>query len=111
MSTAIAKDQAALMKAEGKLKKLFKAVKKLFAKEFLWVLFIALLALPLALILNYVLTTYVSATIVTKLENMLKEILGDDTTFTGAYGVSVAGIYFTRTIIGSMKSLIDKPAS
>lgn len=107
MSTAIAKDQVALMKAEGKLKKFFKAVKKLFAKEFLWVLFIALLALPLALILNYILATYGSDNVLT----MVKELLGNNPLFTGAYGICVAGIYFTRTIVGSIKTLTNKIAS
>tara|TARA_B100000780_G_C20971775_1_gene388023 strand:- start:202 stop:525 length:324 start_codon:yes stop_codon:yes gene_type:complete len=107
MSVTLEKEQAALMKEEGKLKKLFKAIKKLFAKEFLWVLFILLLALPMALTITYVIETYGPKAFLAVINNFLdgKPI------FIGAYGVSIAGIYFSRTVIGAIKTLTDKPKS
>lgn len=106
-SATLAKDKAALAKEEGKLKKLLAAIKKLFAKEFLWVLVVLLLGLPLALTITYVVETYGSEDII----NMIKKILEGKPLFIGAYAVSLAGIYFTRTVVGAIKLMANKPKS
>lgn len=104
MSEAVAKGKAALAEEEGKLKKFLKAVKKLFAKEFLWVLFAALVSLPLAFALEYVIVTYVSA------ENIkaMCDALDGYSLFMGCYGISIAGFYFARTVVGAIKTLTEK---
>ena len=103
MSDAVAKGKEALAAEEGKLKKFLEAVKKLFAKEFLWVLFVALVSLPLALALEYIIVTYVSE------ENIERicEALDGYSLFMGCYGISIVGFYFTRTIIGAIKTLTE----
>ena len=106
MSGVIAKEQAALTQEAGKLKKLFAAIKKFFAKEFLWVLFVLLFGLPSALIITYVLETYCSE----KLLAVINELLQGKPTFVGAYALSLAGIYFTRTVVGAIKTMVTKAA-
>ena len=107
MSVSLAKEQAALTKDAGKLKGILVSIKKLFAKEFLWVLFILLLALPLALAINYILETYSPEALLTIINNLLE----DNSLFAGAYALSIAGIYFTRTVVGAIKTLTEKPKS
>jgi len=107
MSGSLAKEQAALMKDAGKLKKIFAAIKKLLAKEFLWVLFILLLALPLGLALKHILETYCPK----KQLEIINKALNKNQLFIAAYGVSIAGIYFTRTVVGAIKTLTEKPKS
>ena len=104
MSDAVAKGKAAMAEEEGKLKKFLKAVKKLFAKEFLWILFVALVSLPLAFALEYVILTYVSAENIKAICN----VLDGYSLFMGCYGVSIAGFYFARTVVGAIKTLTEK---
>ena len=105
MNATITGDKAALMKGEGKLKKFFASIKKLFAKEFLWLLFILLLGLPLAIITYYLTETYAS----TKVWDNIKKITGDNQVFIGFYMLSLIGIYFTRIVVGAIKTMIKKP--
>lgn len=106
-SVTLAKEQAALMEEEGKLLKLFKAVKKILAKEFLLVLFILLLALPLGLVLTYIIETYGGESIL----NTINQITDEVPLFITAYSICIAGIYFSRTIIGAISTLTDKSKS
>lgn len=106
-SATIASQKAALAKEEGKLKKLLAAIKKLFAKEFLWVLFVLLLGLPLALIMTYITETYASE----KILKMITKLLKDKPLFVAAYAVSLTGIYFTRTVVGAINLMTSKPKS
>lgn len=107
MSAVLEKEQAALTAAEGKLKKLLAAVKKFFSKEFLWVLLILLMGLPLALIMTYVLETYASEEVLSALTTLLE----DSPLYIGCYVTSLGGIYFTRMVVGAIKTLITKPES
>lgn len=106
-SKTLTSQKALLAKEEGKLKKLLVAIKKLFAKEFLWVLLVLLLGLPLALIITYILETYASEQIL----EMTTKILKDKPLFMGAYLLSLVGIYFTRTVVGAIHLLTNKPKS
>ena len=103
-SKTLMHQKGSLAKDEGKLKKGLKALKKIFAKEFLWVLFILLLGLPLALIATYIVETYASE----KISNVIARILGGKPTFIGAYIISLIGIYFTRVVVGALNSLGHK---
>jgi len=107
MSAMLTADKATLTKGEGKMKKLFASIKKLFAKEFLWMLFILLLGLPLALIASYLTETYASAKILTEID----KLLGEYSLFDGFYLLSLVGIYFTRVVVGAIKTMINKPKS
>jgi hypothetical protein len=104
MNVSLKKDQAALMKEEGKLKKFFVAVKKFFAKEFLWVVFVVLLGLPLALILNYLLKTFGSIEVL----RVVDELLDEKPQFVGCYAISCSGIYFTRAVIGAINLMVNQ---
>ncbi|MBL1232860.1 MAG: hypothetical protein COA31_009080 [Flavobacteriales bacterium] len=106
-SATIAKEKAALAQEEGKLKKLIAAIKKFFAKEFLWVLFVLLLGLPIGLIITYIIETYGSE----KIMEMINKLLNGKPLFIGAYAVSLAGIYFTRTVVGAINLMANKPKS
>ena len=104
MSESVAKGKEALAAEEGKLMKLLKAVKKIVAKEFLWVLFIALMSIPLALIMKYLVETYASG----KTIAAICEALDGITLAVGCYAVSIAGFYFARTVVGAIKTLTEK---
>ncbi|KJS05769.1 MAG: hypothetical protein VR77_01515 [Flavobacteriales bacterium BRH_c54] len=106
-SATIAKEKAALAQEEGKLKKLIATIKKFFAKEFLWVLFVLLLGLPIGLIITYIIETYSSE----KIMEMINKLLNGKPLFIGAYAVSLAGIYFTRTVVGAINLMANKPKS
>ncbi len=106
MSGALAKEKEALAKEEGKLKKLLAAIKKFMAKEFLWVLFAALLAIPIAFIMTYTLETY-AKDIVTYLNEFLK----GKPLFIASYVLSIAGIYFTRAVVGAIETMVKKDKS
>jgi len=102
MSVAIAKQQEALMKEAGKLKKFIKAVKKILAKEFLWVLTVVVLAIPLAFIL-----IYLAEKIPEHLVDVTK-VVKEESMFSVFYAISIAGIYFTRTVVGAINVLVEK---
>jgi len=103
MST-LAKQQAALAKEEGKLKKLLASVQKFLSKEFLWVILVLLLAVPLGLVMTYLFNEYATSDQIMTVCDMIS----DRPLFVGFYVLNIAGIYFTRAVIGSIKTLVDK---
>lgn len=107
MNPELEKEVAAFKEGEGKLKKLFASIKKLISKEFLWVLVVLLLGLPLALILTYLFETHASEEMLV----MTKKILEGNPLFIGAYMICLGGIYFTRMVVGAIKTATKKPAS
>lgn len=107
MSAVLEKEQAALEETEGKLKKLLAAIKKLLSKEFLWVLLILLIGLPMALIMTYTIETYGSNETLTVLQTLLE----GNPLYIGCYVTCLGGIYFTRIVVGAIKTLIKKPES
>lgn len=104
MSETVAKGKEALAAEEGKLKKLLKVVKKIVAKEFLWVLFILLVSIPLALAMKYIVEEYASAEVITA----IYEVLDGNKLSVGCYAVSIAGFYFARMVVGAIKTLTEK---
>ena len=105
MSTSLAKEKAALAGDVSKLQKLFAVVKKFFAKEFLWILFVLLFAVPLALIMEYVVKTFASD----EDRKVITELLdGKISLFVGCYAVAAAGIYFTRLVVNAMLTITAK---
>lgn len=104
MSGTLADAKATMAAEEGKLKKLLKAIKKVMAKEFLWVLLVLILAIPLAFIFMYILDEYASG----KTVEYICEILGEIPLFMGCYLLSIAGIYFARMTNGAIKTLTEK---
>lgn len=106
-SATITNQKAALAKEEGKLKKMIVAIKIFFAKEFLWVLFVLLLGLPIGLIITYIIETYGTE----KMMEIIDKLLNGKPLFIGSYAVSLAGIYFTRTVVGAINLMVVKPKS
>lgn len=104
--SSLAQQQAALTKDKAKITKFFKALKKLLSKEFLWVLFTLILALPLALTANYFISFLPTQALLS-----IDNFLGETPRFIAAYVGCLVGVYFTRTIIGSIESLSKKEAS
>ncbi len=93
-----------LKKEEGKIKKLFAAIKKLLSKEFLWLLCVALIALPLGLLATRFVESYASES----QQELIGDFLDGKPLFLGCYLLSMLGVYFTRTIVGSIKTLTKK---
>lgn len=105
MSSITKKEQAAFKESEAKLFKFLKVVKKFISKEFLWVLFIFILALPLALIIVYGIEKYTSKIV----QESIIELLDGNPLFIGSYVFSIGGIYFSRMVVGAIKTLVEKP--
>ena len=104
MSGLLAKEKEALAKEEGKLKKFLKALKKFMAKEFLWVFCIALLAMPMAYLGHFFIETYTP-----NVNKELQSFLNGKSMLLTLYIMSIAGIYFARTVAGSIALAIQKP--
>lgn len=105
MSTIIAKEQAALAKDEAKLKKFFVAVKKILAKEFLWVLGVLIVAIPITILFKIWVESYADTAALNALNQLFKNQL-----FLGLYLTVIIGMYIIRTIAGSIK-LLTKPTT
>lgn len=105
MNANISKTKAAFAEEEGKLMKLLKALKKVVAKEFLWVLLLLLAAIPVAYAMVVVFESYEPLN--AKLPEIDK-ILNGTSRYVGAYAVSIAGLYFTRMTVGAIKTLTKK---
>jgi len=105
MSEAVSKGKAAIAEEAGKLEKLLKAIKKLIAKEFLWVLFVLLVSIPLALIVEYLLCKIGDSEVVV---DPLMSLIDGYSLFMMSYGVSIAGFYFARMVVGAIKTLTEK---
>jgi hypothetical protein len=105
MSETVSKGKAALAEGEGKLKKLLKAIKKLFAKEFLWVLLVLLVSIPLALVVEYLLCQIGDSAVAV---DPLMSLVEGYSLFMVSYAVSIAGFYFARTVVGAIKTLTEK---
>lgn len=100
------KQMAGMELEDSKWKKLFGVLKKFLAKEFLWALFSLLMALPLASVTVYLLDTYANS----EIRVAMTDLLDNKPIYTGAYVVNLAGIYFSRTVIGAIKTLTTKKA-
>lgn len=98
---AVSKD---IKEEEGTFKKLLKAIKKIVAGEFLWILFIAILSIPIALVIHYLGFKYATG----KMIQTICDILDGNSLLLGSYALSVAGIYFSRIIIGAVKTVVEK---
>ncbi len=93
--------EAAFKKQAGTIEKLLKGIKKLLAKEFLWIFAIVLVSFPMTLIHYYLLTKYGAVGLL----NALHEIFEDSGLFLGLYSLNVIGLYFSRTLLGAIKTL------
>jgi len=104
MSAGLEKAKASVAAEEGKLKKLLKAIKKLIAKEFLWVLAVLLLSVPLSLLLNQAYNRFATV----EIKNAVAELLEGNSIDLATYVVSIAGVYFTRMTVGAIQTVIKK---
>lgn len=104
MSTAHPQEKATLEKDTGILIKIFTAIQKLIAKEFLWIILILGLGLPTGLIFSYVIQFFASEEVLLVIQQILKDI----PLFIPCYILSLIGIYFTRTVLAAIKLLVNK---
>ncbi|MEM8998637.1 MAG: hypothetical protein AAGB24_00105 [Bacteroidota bacterium] len=92
---------------ESKITKLYAAIKKVVAKEFLWAILSLILAMPLAAVSVYLFNTYGSE----ELKTTITKLLNGQEIYTIAYVVNLAGIYFSRMVIGAITTLTTKKAA
>lgn len=104
MSSAITQEKANLAKDAGVFKKLFAGIQKLFAKEFLWIVFVLVLGLPMGLTITYLIQNWASP----KVQSAILEIIHNKPLFIACYLFSLVGIYFTRTVIGAIEMMVNK---
>lgn len=98
-SSVIAADEKKLKAEEGKLKKVFSMIKKMFSKELLWLLFIMLISIPIALIISYAMYRYGSE----EMLDIFETLAGDQPTFMVVYIMCAVGIYFSRIVANAIK--------
>ncbi|TPN86220.1 hypothetical protein [Aquimarina algicola] len=98
-------DEKKIKNEEGKFKKIWAAVKKVISKEFLWMLFVLLASIPIALILEYVIKKDAGA--FAEIEEVSQIITKEHPTFTVLYGLCVLGIYFSRMVAAAIKTQIE----
>lgn len=99
-----------LKKDSGKLKKLYATIKKAVAKEFLWILLVLGISIPLALILQYIISLdakILNAKIAEDLQDLENIIAPNQPAFWVLYTITVAGIYFTRMVVGAIKTQLN----
>ena len=94
----------------GKAKKIIKVVKKAISKELLWLLFVLIISIPIALIIAYVVSS--EAEILNKqlsrdLEDISEIITHQRPAFTLIYTICVVGIYFSRMVVNAIKTLVN----
>lgn len=104
MSNTLTQEKANLAKDAGVIKKLFASIQKLFAKEFLWVVFVLILGLPLGLTITYLIQQWASP----QIQKAILEIVHHKPLFIACYIFSLVGIYFTRTVIGAIEMMVNK---
>ncbi|WP_340198817.1 hypothetical protein [Ascidiimonas sp. W6] len=96
-----------MQEKEGMILKLFKTLKKFISKEFLWVLFIVLLALPLTLMTHYFIKKYAYDDAM----KIVDVISKGSSLFTVNLFVNMGGIYLSRAVAGALATLSSKPKS
>ncbi len=115
MSTTTSTISLKKAKAEaGKLKKIAAALQKIISKEFLWMLFVLMISIPIALIGMYIIhfctdivgegTTIVPQEVAAEFEEVASIISKKHPTFMVLYGITVLGIYFSRMVIAAIKT-------
>lgn len=103
-------DTQHLKKDAGILKKLMASIKKALAKEFLWILIILAISIPIALILQYIISLDAKL-LQTELSKNIKavatELYPKQPTFRLLYTLSVTGIYFSRLVTAAIKTQLN----
>lgn len=107
MKNSSANTVKSMQAEEGKLAKLAKALKKFVSKEFLWVLFVIVLALPLTLMTSYIIKKYAYEDAM-KIVNIISE---GSSLFVVNLFINMAGIYLARAVAGALETLSLKPKS
>ncbi len=102
-SSTIPINEKKLKAEEGKLKKIIAAIKKALSKELLWGLCIAIVSIPMALVVSYVIYTYASQEVL----EVFQIIAGDEPTFVTIYIICVIGIYISRIIATAIKTQLE----
>jgi hypothetical protein len=107
MKSSSSNTAKAMQAQEGMLLKIFKALKKFISKEFLWVLFVILLALPLTLMTHY----FIKKHVYEEAMKIVDAISKGASLFTVNLFVNMAGIYLARAVSGALETLSSKPKS
>lgn len=99
-----------LQQDTGKFKKILKMVQKTVSKEFLWILFVVILSIPLALIVSYIISTdakWINAQVAKDFEEVAQIISTQHPRFTVVFGLCAAGIYFARMVTAAVKNMLE----
>ncbi|GAA3591227.1 hypothetical protein Q4Q39_15865 [Flavivirga amylovorans] len=99
------------IKAEsGTIKKMFTAVKKAVSKEFLWILFIMAISIPIALVISYIIRSeaeILSESVSQEIEEVSEIITSQQPLFRVVYGICALGIYFSRMVMTAIKTQLE----
>lgn len=95
--------QKQLLAKKSTFSKIMAALKKFFAKQFLWALFVALVSIPLALIANFLISHYAPELLPT-----IASITGNGSSLVGIYILCLVGLYFSRMVANAIKTLAKK---
>ncbi len=91
----------------GKFKKSLTSIKKVLSKEFLWALIIMAMCIPIALIVQYIISKdahILNAQLTEDIEEVSKSITNKQPSFRVLYALSFIGIYFSRMVIAAIKT-------
>ncbi|WP_303315353.1 hypothetical protein Q4Q34_15455 [Flavivirga abyssicola] len=94
----------------GKIKKMLAAIKKAVSKEFLWILFIMAISIPLALVVSYIISSdahIISETVSQEIEEVSEIITNQQPLFRVVYGICALGIYFSRMVMTAIKTQLE----
>lgn len=100
-------NEKSIKKESDKIKKIYAAVKKAISKEFLWLLFVTLVCIPISLTIAYIIS--VDAEIINKklaeeIEGISEIITIDQPAFRVLYAICFLGIYFSRMVVSAIKT-------
>lgn len=98
--------EKALAAEDSKLMKIVKAIKKAVAKEFVWIVLIVILAFPLAYMLEKDLEQRAPA-FLSALQNAFK----GTGTFMILYVICAAGLYFSRMVMGAIRTIVKSKST
>ncbi len=103
-------EEKAVKQDIGKAKKILKVVKKALSKEFLWLLFVVIISIPIALTISYLITSdihVVNKEVSHEIQEVSKIITEEDSLFRVVYGICVMGLYFSRMVVAAVKNALE----
>ncbi|WP_075342976.1 hypothetical protein [Tenacibaculum agarivorans] len=110
MKSSLSTKEKAVKDDFGKVKKVVKIIKKIMAKELLWLLFVLIISIPISLILAYVVSSeaqILNQQLSKDIEDVSEIITFRRPAFTLIFSICVVGMYFSRTVVNAIKTLVN----